>query len=253
MKAKYLIIIVLFVFASCSKPKEIKVIAHRGYWDTEGSAQNSITSLQKADQAGCYASEFDVWMTKDNMLIVNHDDAINGKIITETFYSDLKDYKLPNEEEIPTLDVFLRKAKDMKIRLVLELKPMKPEREVTASAFIANMLKKYGLVERTDLISFSLSACKQLKYQLPDSKVFYLNGDLSPEELQKMNLAGMDYQASVIREHPDWIKSAHKLGQEVNVWTVNKEEDIIYFIDNQVDYITTNNPVLAMELIKKRK
>ena len=43
--------------AAAAKPE---VIAHRGYWDTEGSAQNSIRALVKADSIGCYASEFDV-------------------------------------------------------------------------------------------------------------------------------------------------------------------------------------------------
>ena len=37
-----------------------KVIAHRGYWQTAGSAQNSIRALVKADSIGCYGSEFDV-------------------------------------------------------------------------------------------------------------------------------------------------------------------------------------------------
>ena len=36
------------------------IIAHRGYWKTEGSAQNSIASLTKAQQLGIYGSEFDV-------------------------------------------------------------------------------------------------------------------------------------------------------------------------------------------------
>lgn len=43
---------------------QTKVIAHRGYWDCEGSAQNSIASLKKAAEAGVYGSEFDVQMTK---------------------------------------------------------------------------------------------------------------------------------------------------------------------------------------------
>ena len=35
----------------------------------------------------------------------------------------------------------------------------------------------------------------------------------------------------------------------VNVWTVNKEEDLRWVIENGVDYITTDNPVLAKKLI----
>jgi len=47
-----------------------KVIAHRGYWKTPSSAQNSLRALELADSIGVYGSEFDVWLTKDDVLIV---------------------------------------------------------------------------------------------------------------------------------------------------------------------------------------
>ena len=50
-----------------------QVIAHRGFWKTDGSAQNSVAALVKADSINCYGSEFDVWLTADNKLIVDHD------------------------------------------------------------------------------------------------------------------------------------------------------------------------------------
>jgi glycerophosphoryl diester phosphodiesterase len=37
----------------------------------------------------------------------------------------------------------------------------------------------------------------------------------------------------------------------VNVWTVNKEEDIRWCIEQGVDYITTDDPVLVEKLIKE--
>lgn len=57
---------------------QTKVIAHRGYWDCEGSAQNSITALNKAHEVGAYGSEFDVSITADGIPVVNHDDSIQG-------------------------------------------------------------------------------------------------------------------------------------------------------------------------------
>ena len=62
------------VFASA----ETKVIAHRGFWKTEGSAQNSITALKKAAEINVYGSEFDVLITSDGIPVVNHDDTIEG-------------------------------------------------------------------------------------------------------------------------------------------------------------------------------
>lgn len=38
-----------------------------------------------------------------------------------------------------------------------------------------------------------------------------------------MGLAGLDYSIKVLKQHPEWIKEAHQLGLEVNVWTVDKK------------------------------
>ena len=57
---------IMFMIANTSA--QTRVIAHRGFWKTQGSAQNSITSLLKADSIGCYGSEFDVWLTKKIMV-----------------------------------------------------------------------------------------------------------------------------------------------------------------------------------------
>ena len=54
-----------------------------------------------------------------------------------------------------------------------------------------------------------------------------------------------------MKANPQWIDEAHLLGLTVNVWTVNKAEDLQYFIDHKADYITTNEPVLLLEMLKK--
>ena len=46
--------------AALSIQAQTQVIAHRGYWKAEGSAQNSLASLRKAAEAKVYGSEFDV-------------------------------------------------------------------------------------------------------------------------------------------------------------------------------------------------
>ena len=73
---------------------QTQVIAHRGFWKTEGSAQNSITALVKAAEAKVYGSEFDVQITSDGKLIVNHDAKFQGFVIAETPFSKLKKIRL---------------------------------------------------------------------------------------------------------------------------------------------------------------
>jgi len=70
------------------------------------------------------------------------------------------------------------------------------------------------------------------------------------KSIKKLGLAGIDYSMGVLRKHPQWVKEAHDLGLEVNVWTVDSEEDMKYFIGLGVDYITTDYPERLQALLK---
>lgn len=100
-----------------------RVVAHRGFWHTDGSAQNSIASLLKADQLGVYGVEFDVWMASDGVPVLNHDGWHDGYEVQSTPSTVLTTLKLENGEPMPTLAQYLEAAKDTKVHLVLELKP----------------------------------------------------------------------------------------------------------------------------------
>lgn len=230
-----------------------EVIAHRGYWKTDGSAQNSIRALVKADSIGCYASELDVWMTADSVVVVNHDPSINGVVI-ETSPAELVCAQvLANGEHVPTLDQYLKTAKDLKIRLVCELKPHNSNSlENAAIKSILEMVKKYGLEERTDYITFSKNGFVNLVKAAPDfASVQYLSGDYIPAQVKHMKGEGIDYSLKALRKHPEWIKQAQELGLTVNVWTVNKPEDMQWCIDQGVDFITTNEPEQLQQMLKK--
>ena len=115
---------------------------------------------------------------------------------------------------------------------------------------IVKALRKYNLLDRTDIIAFSINACLAFKKLMPDGRIFYLNGDLAPRSIKKLGLTGIDYSMSVLRKNPKWVEQAHKEGLEVNVWTVDTEEDMRYFIDLGVDYITTDCPERLQALLK---
>ena len=161
---------------------------------------------------------------------------------------------LPNgKENIPSLDDYLSLAAEKPdTRLILEMKSLSDlKREDLAAGKIVKALRKHGVLERTDIIAFSINACMAFKKLLPDTKIYYLNGDLPPKSIRKLGLAGIDYSTKVLRQHPQWVKQAHDLGLEVNVWTVDSEEDMRYFIDLGVDYITTDYPELLQALLKQ--
>ena len=67
-------------------PQPAQIIAHRGYWDTEGSAQNSLTAIRKAQELNLYGSELDIWLTTDGHLVLNHDATLNGVTIQNSTF-----------------------------------------------------------------------------------------------------------------------------------------------------------------------
>ena len=233
-----------------------KIVAHRGYWRTDGSAQNSITSLQKAAAVGCYGSEFDVWITADGVPVVFHDATINGIRIEDTTFATLMNHRLQNGEFIPTLQQYLSEgAKIEGCQLILEIKGHRNEvRDKRIADMCVELVRTLGLEKKTEYISFSKVVCQRLHEISPESKVAYLNGELSPAQIKEMGLTGIDYNEKVFVKHPEWLQEAKQLGVEVNVWTVDGEENLRHHVNLEgVDLITTNDPEILKGILAEQE
>jgi len=245
-------ILCLFIGIHISSQAQTRAIAHRGFWQTHGSAQNSLAALKKAHEIGVWGSEFDVWLTADGVPVINHDASIFGYNVETSTYKELLTGTLSNGEKIPTLDAYLALGKQLPgIQLVLEIKSHK--RVINEDRLVAKaveLVRKHGLENRTDYIAFSMNVCKELKRQAPNATVVYLNGDVSPEDLKEMGLSGLDYNHKVLEKDPYWIPQAKGLGLTTNVWTVNSEKQMRSFIDQGIDFITTDHPEELLKILK---
>jgi glycerophosphoryl diester phosphodiesterase len=247
---KYFLLIAALCFVSCIKTP--KTVAHRGFWNTEGSAQNSIAALLNAQNLGVYGSEFDVWQTADGRVVLNHDGIIDGIRIEDATYDDIKNKTLSNGEIIPTLEDYLQQGKKFpKTRLILEIKSHSTEeRNRNAVAVILRAVAAANMQTQVEYIAFSLNVCREIISLLPEAKVAYLGGDKTPQELKELRLSGLDYNIGVFRRHPEYVKLAHKLGLTVNVWTVSDSASIKEMRALGADFITTDNPVRCLSLCK---
>ncbi len=251
MNIKKTILLIVAFYATFAM-SQTKIIAHRGYWNTAGSAQNSITALIKADSLGIYGTEFDVRISKDSVLVVNHDPGIWGYNIAKTPAKTLATIKLKNKETMPTLADYFDAARPLSIKLILELKKLEsPEMESYAIEKIIELIKEYQYEERIEFISFSIHAVKEMIQKAPSIPTYYLEGDLSPQELKEIGCTGPDYHYDIYLKNPQWIEKSHNLGLKVNAWTVNKEKEMKQLIDLGVDFITTDKPLLVRDLLKK--
>ena len=248
------ILVVLWALALPFSLQAQEICAHRGFWQCEeaGYAQNSVASLSQAQANGFWGSEFDVHLTADSVVVVNHDPTLNHLRISSHTYRELLSQRLRNGESIPTLYEYLDQGAASPCMLVLEIKPQ-PTVEATLllAASCEQALRAHGLLDpsRVMFISFSYDACLWVAQHLPDFDNQYLDGDKDPETLHADGIRGLDYHYSVFQKHPDWVARAHALGMSVNAWTVDGESDMKAMMDLGVDVITTNRPLLLRSLL----
>lgn len=230
-----------------------KVIAHRGAWKNTGATENSIAALEHAIKLKCYGSEFDVHMAADSVLFVNHDHTIKGVDIEKTGSKELSEIKLGNGENLPTLEAYLKAgAGQKKTRLILEIKTSRlgKERSLALATKCVELVKKLKVEKITDYIAFDFDVCKKVKELAPKAHVEYLNGDKTPAEILTAGLDGIDYHYNVYKKNEGYIREMRANKLTTNVWTVNSKDDMKYFLDNNIDYITTNEPEILLEMTK---
>ncbi len=230
-----------------------RIIAHRGAWKNTGVPENSIASLKHAIRLNCWGSEFDVHISSDSVPFVLHDHTIQGIHIEKTTAAELSKIKLSNGEPLPTLESYLKAGKSQNItRLILEIKSssISRERSLALTKKCVEMVHKLNVAFMTEYIAFDFDVCKKVKELDPSATVSYLEGDKSPDEIKKAGLDGLDYHYSVFQQHEDWLKISKKKKLITNVWTVNEEEMMRWFIDRTVNFITTNEPEKLIELMK---
>ena len=239
--------------------KAPQIVAHRGFHASEGASRNSLNALKAAQEAAFWGSECDLQLTKDGEILVIHGpkhpgkrDAKKNVDIRKSPMKATQAILLESGEVVPTLEEYLLQLKkSQNTKLIIEIKnQLTPQLETEIVKKTLELVEKHGLQNEVEYIAFRPFVCWELARLAPKgTKIAYLNGDYSPQYCKSMGCTGIDYRFSILKSKPDWIKQAHKLKMTVNVWTVNKEEDIRWCIKNGVDYITTDDPMLVRRII----
>lgn len=231
------------------------IVAHRGAFKKNNFPENSIAALKEAIRLGCTGSEFDVRMTADDSLIINHDPHYNKLEIEKTFYSELIKHKLSNGEQLPTLREYVAAGmqNNTATQLVCEIKPSEISKE-RGKAIAEKAIKLFRQLKAEHMvayISFDYDVLKKIIELNPNAATQYLNGDKSPAELKAAGITGADYHFSVFKNRSGWITEAKQNNITLNAWTVNDAADMDWLIANDFDFITTNEPELLFERIKQ--
>ena len=236
--------------------------AHRG-----ASAiypENTILAFKKAIEINSDGIELDVHKSKDNKLVVIHDEDIrrtyDGEGLVQNFTLEelkrfknkSKDYSENIECRIPTLEEVLKLIKDTRIILNIELKTDEIH-YFNIEEDVLNLINKYGIKNRVIISSFnheSLKICRSL-----DSEIKL--GVLYDKKIENVISYAKDLKANAI--HPDvtlvnkeLIEEAHRNNVKVNTYTVDCKEIMKNLYSLGVDGVFTNKPDLLKKVIKEQ-
>mgnify|MGYP004457871881 FL=1 len=211
-------------------------IAHRGLHDAN-KTENGLNAFKAALENG-YAIELDIHLTKDNELLVCHDDNLKRTTGKEGIIEDLtlgeirNGYRLLDGEVVPTFQEVLNLVQE-KTPIVVELKVhQKNFRPLAKKAM--EVLRSIQNKKRITLISFdprALHCCRKSPFTrgllvCKNSEwVFRLRGFFEYLDVEECLLITPKYQKE------------RKKGRLLNVWTIHNENQLKE-IRGQFDMIT---------------
>jgi len=145
----------------------MKIIGHRG---AKGLApENTLRSFEKALEHHVDEIEFDLRVTKDNVVVVHHNpdltDPENNKlIVADHTYAELCKHK-------PDLLTFkeLLKAMDYNIHLLIEIKPHEPTAAIVQ--LISTELTHGRPIQNMSVCSFDQAVLRAVHVALPDMEL----------------------------------------------------------------------------------
>ncbi|MBP5694991.1 MAG: hypothetical protein J6X03_06125 [Bacilli bacterium] len=223
------------VFISKINPIALKGVAHRGYWN-EDRTENGIPAF-KAALENNIAIELDVHLSKDNHLVVCHDENLlrtTGKegIIEDLNLQEIKDnYRLLDGSEVPTLQEVLDLVNEQ-VPIFLELKTwQKNNKELAAQVKVE--LERIKDKKNIILIAFdprALFACKSFGFV----RSFLIAISHKWTWLFHSRFESIDVEYQML-EWPKVKRYAKK--HFVNCWTVQNDE-ILNQVRGKSDTIT---------------
>ena len=236
-----------------------KIIAHRGF--SSQYPENTMLAFQKAIGIGADFIELDLHKTKDDVIVVIHDDSVNRTSsnerkgeISEMTYDQLSDINVGyttkfggqfSDQKIPSLREVLELAKG-KIKVCIEIKVAGIEQQ------ILQLVHEVSMNDQVILFCFDqtvLTKIRKLDAKIP---LLYLVEKIelsNIEEASKENFNAVGGGSATIITK-ELVDIAHSKNIEIWRWTVDNETEILDLLYLGIDGLITNAPDLALE---KRK
>src|SRR5437870_6875603 len=221
-------------------------IAHRGARAYE--PENTLKSFRKAMEMGANAIEFDVRQTKDQHLVIMHDEKVER---TTNGFGLVRDMILKevnhlvaggHDEKVPTVDMALDFVGRKVAKILIELKEIGFEKKVL------DLIQQKELEEFVIITSFLEDALKETRTLNSniETGLIYVKHKNPIEKARELEA---NYLLPLYRlTHTENVQRAHKKNLKVLVWTINDLTEMKTFIEKGVDGIATDRPDLFKEI-----
>jgi glycerophosphoryl diester phosphodiesterase len=259
-------------------PKRILVEGHRGA--RARLPENTIPAFEYAIRVGADVLELDLAVTKDNVLVVSHDPALEPPVCTgprpkavirELTLEQVRQWDCGAQQNpnfrnqrpvpgtrIPTLDEVFSLAGQGTFEFNVEMKsfPDKPEYTPSPEIFaemVLRQIRKHHLEKRVVVQSFDFRTLRAMRAQAPEIRL----AALTENDPRDFATIAKEAEANIISPHyrlvtPEKTAAAHKAGLQVVPWTANTPQEWERLARAGVDAIITDDPEALIGWLKQR-
>lgn len=212
----------------------MKILAHRGY--SANYPENTLIAFQEAAKLDIWGVEFDVHLTKDNQLVVIHDESIDRTSTGKGFVKDMTLEELRTfdygswfapefaGQKIPTLKEVMSVFKSTHHQINIEIKSDIFEYP-GIEALIANEIHALDLEDRIIISSFNHESIARFQQIMPNVKIALLFASLVVNLESYVKMFGSEaIHIPYYYAMRSIVQQAIKNGVIVRTYTVNDGE-----------------------------
>lgn len=236
-----------------------QAFAHRGgRWP--GVGENSLDAFARAAAAGFRYLETDVHLTADGVLVAFHDESLERVtdghgLIADHTAAELAEIRIGGADPIPLLADLLAAFPDAYFNIDLKAPG--------ATGPLAVLLRETGAEHRVCVSSFSVARITAFRRLAPEvatglSRVGVLLlwlgfpglTGLIPGQAAQVPTRFLSQRLALVTRR--FLRTAHRHGIRVHVWTINDAPAMDALIELGVDGIVTDQPDVLRAVLEQR-
>jgi glycerophosphoryl diester phosphodiesterase len=222
----------------------VLAIAHRG--DPITHRENTTAAFAAAVAAGADMIELDVRCTSDGEAVVVHDSTLDrlwgvAKRVAELSAADVRALGVPDLAQALA-------AIPESVQVMVDYE----EPEVAEPALDAVLAA--GALDRCLFSGDCYDGHRAIRRRAPDARIACTWGSDEPVSDALLDELGAEYWnpgGNVLGGDPTQIERMHARGTLVSVWTIDRREDMQFFLDLGVDAVITNRVAELVELLER--